>query len=203
MPLFLGVLSTSLWGQSAWELQKDQEGIQIYTRKVGDSKFKAYKAVTTIDVPVSNLLAVLKDPAHYDDWMPDTAVKLLSTSGDSLQIHYALSYAPWPIRDRDGIYRMLFQRKADGEIQITVNGIPDYLPKEKKRVRIPYAQGLWRFQPREDGKVDLNYEFHADPGGSLPAWIVNKATVDMPFEIIKGLREQSQLAAYYGKSYSF
>lgn len=42
----------------------------------------------------------------------------------------------------------------------------------------------------------LRTELRADPGGSLPSWIVNWASERMPFDTIAGLRTQVTKPGY-------
>ena len=47
-------------------------------------------------------------------------------------------------------------------------------------------RGRWQFDSHPDG-TEVVYQQHMDAGGSLPAFIVNRATVDNPIGTLAGL----------------
>jgi hypothetical protein len=66
----------------------------------------------------------------------------------------------------------------------------DYIPEKKGVVRLPEGRGLWVFTPLENGKTEVYHRFGGDPGGNIPAWIVNMFLVDGPHKTILGLQEK-------------
>jgi hypothetical protein len=54
----------------------------------------------------------------------------------------------------------------------------------------------WTITPLKDGSLSLEYQLLVDPGGSVPAWLVNLAVVDGPFETMSALREKVKEKKY-------
>mgnify|MGYP002718257558 CR=1 FL=1 len=68
------------------------------------------------------------------------------------------------------------------------NGQPQYLPKEDGYTRVASLKGFWKFVPQGDGKVEVTYQVHTEPGGSVPSWLANSFVVEAPFNTLSGLR---------------
>jgi len=183
------LINNDVIAQTAWQLKKNKEGIEVYTRKIKGSKFKEYKAITKVDGTVQEIVQILQDPSNFDKWMPDTTGKLLEMKGDSIQIHHAITKAPWPVKSRDGIYQFQYWPIKEGML-IKMTCLPSYLPKVKGKIRIPSGSGFWKLKHLSANKVAIHYQFHADPGGNIPAWVSNMASVDLPFESLKNLRNR-------------
>jgi hypothetical protein len=45
--------------------------------------------------------------------------------------------------------------------------------------------------PNTDG-VDVTYQMHASPGGSIPNWLANQTVVDTPYGTLKALKKHLQ-----------
>lgn len=173
-----------------WELRKNEDGIKVYTKKVSTSSFDAFKAEMEIKASVQDVVKLLKDIEHYDRIFPDMAEsKLLKMEGDSTQIQYTRTDVPWPVSDRDGIYKMTFREdKKTGGVSTFARSVPDYLPEKEDAVRIQASTSSWRIYPVAEGKIHVEYEVQADPGGSIPDWLANSAVVDVPFETFEMLK---------------
>ncbi len=209
MPGMLAMLAllftTSVFAQKDWELRKDEDGIQVYTRDAEGSSLKEFKAQATVHAPIASLVAVMKDVADFVNWWPNAKESTLLESSETEQHHYVVTNAPWPVSDRDGVYHFSF-RKGSGEDStstfIYIDGVADYMPENDGKVRIPMCKGFWKFTPNESG-VEVTYQMHADPGGSIPGWLANRAVVDSPFKTLASLQKQATLEKYRNASYSF
>ena len=195
--------STTAIAEPSWQIKKDKDGIQVFTREIKDSKLDEFKGITTINTSVASVVAVLKDVATFSNWMPDTKTSKILEQDETKQAHYIVSDMPWPVTDRDGVYQFTFEALNNGTaVNINVEAKPEYLPNEKGIIRIPEAKGFWKIKSIDKG-VEVQYQMHANPGGALPAWMVNSAVVDSPFNTLKNLRTQVQKEKYQNKSYAF
>jgi len=177
-----------------WKLKKEKNGIQIYTRDAEGTKFKAFKAITTIEAPLEWVLELLMDVPHKPNWMADLQnAELLEIVGDHEQIEYYESEVPGPFRDRDIILRARVIRESDTKIIIAYDGEPNFLPEKEKYVRITTASGKWILTSMTEEQTQVEYGMLLDPGGNLPAWIVNLFIVDGPMETLTNLKEMTAL----------
>lgn len=188
-----------------WELKKDKNGIQIYTRSKVGSNFKEFKAVTTITASVASLVAIMQDTSSYPVLFPLTSHReLLEEEGETFNVQYIQTDVPFPVSDRDGIYSFDYGYDSNtGAVRIYIKSLPDYLPRKKKWVRITTGDGYWKFTPKENGTVEIIYQFHVEPGGSIPAWLANAQVVESPWKAMTGLVKLAPMPKYQNQTFSF
>jgi len=174
-----------------WKLAKDAKGIQVYTRSVPGSDFKAVRAEMKIKTSIPSLIALMTDFDSFPKWYPRmknfTCVKEINKL--EYYIHIVID-APWPAKDRDSISHFkIRQNPADKIVTIEFTDVPGIMKEEPGMVRVKNLYGIFRFAPEEDGMVKVTYETHSDPGGKLPAWMSNATTTDRPYRIFRNMRE--------------
>jgi ribosome-associated toxin RatA of RatAB toxin-antitoxin module len=192
------------FAQTDWELKKEDEGIKVYTRQADGSSIKAFKAEAIIEGKLSSFVAVLKDVQSYSELFTDMKEAKLIEMSDTLQIHYTVTAAPWPVNDRSGVYSNSYSQRCDHKtVTVKVKALPGYIEDEKNVVRITEAEGAWTFHPVGANMVEVTFEMHIDPGGSVPAWVINMFLVDTPMNDLKSLRKRVMLPQYQNKKYKF
>lgn len=203
--LFFLIFPLCLYGQSDWELQKEKDGIKVYTKTIAGSDLKAFKSTTEIDSSVESLVAVCKDVAAFPEWQEATKVaELLDNKQETVQIHYLQFPAPWPVSCRDNITQFTYNyNPKDQSVRVEFKTLPDYLPEKKDIVRIRESSGYYLFTPLSNGKTKVTHSAHADPGGNIPTWLSNNVMVDTPFKTLTKLKVQAKKAKYQGKTYKF
>lgn len=174
-----------------WSLAKDSDGIKVYVRNVEGSPLREFRGEVQIKATPDDVVKVLRDANAFRQWMPDVAASELLKATDTEQYHYLDNKAPWPVSNRDGIYHFTYAKAGDGEVTVRVEAVPDYLPQREGKVRIPQARGQWKLIPSADG-VNVTYQMHASPGGSIPNWLANQTVVDTPYGTLKALRSRVQ-----------
>ncbi|MEZ5042239.1 MAG: START domain-containing protein [Saprospiraceae bacterium] len=190
--VFLCVLLIILSGFSSkeveWELKKDKDGIQVYTRKISDATMRAFRGETEVTGSLESIAALFKDVSRYTEWVPGAKLAEVLASSPNSQIFYLQTDAPWPVTDRDGVYQFTF-KSSSKSLTILATCLPDYIPIRQDHVRIPKSEGFWEFTAKENGKIKVVYENHSEPGGSIPGWLANATVVNLPFESLKNLKE--------------
>ena len=68
MSLFI-LQEVSAVEQQNWKLQKDKNGIKVYTKEVPDSPMKAFKGTTLISGSLDQYEVLLRDVANFTEWM--------------------------------------------------------------------------------------------------------------------------------------
>ncbi|MCB0641132.1 MAG: START domain-containing protein [Phaeodactylibacter sp.] len=196
--LFLTLAPALLAGQSSWTLAKDNNGIQVYTKDKENSDFKSSKVTSVVEASLQTFAALFRDVDAYDKLFPSSkSAELLERNTDRKQVHYIISEAPWPVDDRDGVYEYLYSYNAGAKIlKIEMRGLPDYLPEKDGMVRIRICDGTWTFEQLDANRCRVTYEFHADPAGTLPAWLANASVTSVPYELMTNLKERVQLDKY-------
>ncbi len=185
-------------GQSAWKLHSDKDGIQVYTQNVSSSPFKALKTVCNIETSLSRLAAVLLDVKNTKDWVYATKVcSLLKQTTPSELYYYSEVSLPWPASNRDFIIRIaITQNPVTKALTVVAENKPAYIPGKKSIVRIQESAAHWLITPLADGMVKVEYTMQVDPGGLLPAWLVNMFVAKGPYQTFVKLREQVKKPIY-------
>jgi hypothetical protein len=74
-------------------------------------------------------------------------------------------------------------------ITVLAENQPDYIPEKKKLVRIRNSSGKWQVTPLSNRQVRVEYQLYVDPGGSVPATLVNLFSGKGPLESFRNLRK--------------
>ena len=173
-----------------WRLDRSRKGIDIYTRSVEGSGFRAVKATVTVPYAMTALVALVQDTAACPEWAHlCKAARVLEAPSPFEQITYTHNDLPWPVSDRDAVTRVRWRLdEASGAVSMTATAVPGYLPEEKGRVRLLDAVTSWTFVPMADGQVQVISQAHIDPGGPMPAWLINRMLLDAPFKTLTNLQ---------------
>ena len=184
--------SISLSAQSEWELKKDKDGIKVFTRDVVESSFNEFKGETVIkNVSITDVLDIIFDVKNYDKLFPDLSdPKVIKQMGKYHNIHYSVLHTPWPVSDRDNVNEIDATVSDGGKsAHVTVNVRKGYVEENKDLVRITEGKGFWDLKQTDDG-VKVVYQYHGNPGGSIPAWLANSFVVSHPFETLENLHKR-------------
>lgn len=173
-----------------WDLWKEKEGIRIYTRSFPGTNVKGLKMETMLEGRLDAYVELLRDWDAYEDWIYSSKnARVLETHSPYDMIYYVQSDFPWPLQDRDLIMKnRSWQDSLTHAWHSHSVSIPDHLPEKKGFVRIRQMEGEWVFTPVAPGKVHLKYWFHSDPGGVLPAWLVNMALDVGPMKTLRQMK---------------
>lgn len=174
------------FGQN-WELAKDKNDIQVYLKEVPNSALKAYKVTTTLSNTSDKVKGLILDVENYDKWMHNTYDPKIISSGEQGILMHAKIAAPWPVKDRDNVVLLEMKPKENG-FKVNFINKPDDIPDSSDHIRMEGLTGYWEVVDK-DGKVIITQYVHADPGGSIPAWLANSTVISTPFETFSNLKE--------------
>ena len=188
---FLSSISLEATGQAQWTLKTNEDGIQLYTKSVPGSPYKALKTVCTLQTSLSAVAAVLMDAGNSKEWVYGTSYsRLLKQESPTVTYFYAEMGMPWPVTNRDFIVKIsLTQDPTSKVITVLAENQPDYIPEKKKLVRIRNSSGKWQVTPLSNRQVRVEYQLYVDPGGSVPATLVNLFSGKGPLESFRNLRK--------------
>ena len=174
------------------KLKKDTDGIMIYACKSGDDKFKSLKADFTIEnTSLNELVALLKDVENYPKWQYNmTTAEVLKRESDESIITRSVIDAPWPVENREVIVRyQIIHNPERGEAHIEAKTVTYDYPKTKGLVRVPFSHAEWIV--KEVGStLQVNYFLRVNPGGSIPAWVVNMSIAEGPYRTFTNLKKE-------------
>ncbi|OUR94911.1 hypothetical protein A9Q81_14175 [Gammaproteobacteria bacterium 42_54_T18] len=170
-----------------WKLEKEGKGVTAYTREVAGSNFREFKVEASVETTVDALIAMQRDVKNHPKWIDSVkTAELIKEDADNYYTH-TVANAPWPVKNRDSAVRNCISRNEDNSATIEFYSDNDLAPTKKGCERVGAVKGSWQFNPADNGKVDIIYSAHIDPGGNIPAMISNKFSIDVPFNTIQSL----------------
>jgi len=92
------------------------------------------------------------------------------------------------MKDRDLIVELDINSTPD-ILNILAKSLPDYLPQNSDYIRVPYSLATRHVTQSPDNKLKVDYTFSVDPGGSIPAWLVNATLAVGPYNSFIKLRQ--------------
>ena len=193
--LILAFLGYSSWiSAQDWKLEKDVDGIKIYTRDEPGSNNKAFKGITEVQASVDEVCAILEDVEQCDEWDEDVKEIKVFEHEQGKMFRYYISYeVPWPFQDRDLCLESVFTTDpATGNRQLKTKSIPDALPVEEDMVRMINYWQCWTLIAKPNGITEIVMEGFADPAGSIPSWVANMAVTGSPLKMLQNIRKELQ-----------
>jgi len=179
-----------VWSQHDCVLRKDRDSIKVYTCPSEHLKFKSIKASFTVHARLSQLVALVLDVNNYCDWQYQTIrSRLLKKINEREVIYYTEIAAPWPISNRDMIVDLQLSQDTKTKIlTIIVKSVPRWAPEKDHLIRVQMSEGVWNVVPLSSSLLKVEYSILIDPGGSVPAWMVNMVSAQAPYDSFRTLK---------------
>jgi len=176
-----------------WSLRTESNGVRIYTRNLDNSSINAFRAETTLAVPLENVMAVMSVAGSCVEWVHQCSESFpLELDGDSYTDRHAYSVnsMPWPASDRDYVLRIKTHADPDtGDIEMNMHAVTGKKPEKNGHIRIEHSYTVYQFSRTDDNETRMVWFQHTEPGGSLPSWLVNKLSTDLPYNSLRQLQE--------------
>jgi len=179
------------FAQEEWTLKKNENGIAVYTRRLNSEKYKEIKVVCEFNASADQLIKVLQDVNHHKDWVYKTTKSyLISRKKKDTLYYYSEIVLPWPASNRDAVVQLAFAKDtANKKLNIAVRSMPNILPEKPNLIRVPYSLGLYNVTTLPNNRIKIHYTLSVNPGGTLPAWLVNYTATIGPYNTFLKLRE--------------
>ena len=183
-------VSVAVFSQAEWELSKDEDGIRIYTRQRENSRLLSYRIETEIagslDVVYQQVIDFQENKKYLERI---DSLRVIEKDQDQKILVYMMFNVPWPFRDRDFVNRMRIDVQRD-TITLKSSPAPDQMPARDGVLRIKEFSEQWVLTRKTDNRTALSLQGHADPGGSLPDWIINLFVVKEPHTLVRGIKRE-------------
>jgi hypothetical protein len=178
------------FAQQTWQLQKNDNGIKVFTSESTISSVKAVKVEIEFNQPIEKIAAAIMNVASYKNWIYGCIEStLISQPNDSELTYRHVTGAPWPFEDRDQVSKFIKRtNKTTGQISIT-SSIQSGYPEQKGYVRIKHSTASWVLIPQKNGTVKATYNLSFDPGGNIPSWLMNLFITDGPYQSFSNLKK--------------
>ena len=192
--LLLPMLAGASEPQVAWEEIADEEGIKVFQRKVPGTSFVSFRGVGVMSSDIYDVYSVIFDIKNKTKLLSNCAkYELLKVKALGNLVIYSRTEAPFAlISDRDSVLEttVTFAPKEKRIYARFQKGDDSLLPAQDDAVRTLQLKGEWILEALENGETRVTYEVNADPGGLLPAWLVNLGSRKLPLKTLKNMREQ-------------
>jgi hypothetical protein len=161
----------------AWELSYDSDNIRVSERPYPGSPLREFRGERRLQARLGEVMALLRDADYNASWVYRSGgARIVASPGPEQAYVYGVVDAPWPMEDRDTVVRFDYRQDPDTlVITIEITNIPEYLPEQPGRVRVPDFGGFWRLAPLPAGEVAVTYQVRGAPGGFVPVWLANQA----------------------------
>ncbi len=172
-------------------MEKKENGISVYTRYAEGLEIKEFRAVMTVKSNVNSIEKILDDYKKYPKWQENlTKIEIVKKiSAKKIYLHFFTDIG-WPIDNRDVVSLMMKKTSNDRKIiTYKYRSVPNYIPRTKNYLRIKKTTGFWKIEKKENGRVKVIYQFIANPGGSIPTWLINTFLIDGPFKTMSNLKK--------------
>ncbi len=209
--VILGALTApdALANAGEWRLERDRDAIQIYTRPVENpvenKGIREIRGNMQVVARLSSVVAVLTDISArplLSDSVAEAAV-LQRESSTRFQV-YSVLKAPWPFSNRDMLNQCEIAQDPE-TLAVTISSVAlaEGVPAKDGHARIVDSRQQWRITPSGDGTVDVELLAFTDPGGPVPASLINSMAVNSPFKTLDALRALSQQPQYRDAALDF
>jgi hypothetical protein len=194
--LLLSILSLgsgrNSYGQENWVPQKENDGVKISSRHSATSSFNDIRVELDLPGNIDQLARILLDIKKYKEWSYATKVsELVKQLGPGKLIYYTEIEVPWPATNR--YFYANFDLRQDTTKQtlrlIAVN-LPDYGPAPKDLTQVTFSRGTWNVTTISSKSIHVDYTLELNPGGTLPAWVLNLFSTKGPMESFENIKKK-------------
>ena len=175
--ILISVVSHAVWkssGNNEWELQRDEEGVRIFTKKIPGDPLLKVRGIGKIRSKMAGIFKLMRDAQScVDAGCYDASV--LETENYPHIVYYKLTYPLFfPFQDREYIVVSEFtQHPVTKEINVDYVATPDKVPPTDCCVRITHMDNKWRFTPLDNGEVEVEFELDTSSGGFFPDVVIS------------------------------
>ncbi|HEY6879433.1 MAG TPA: START domain-containing protein, partial [Polyangiales bacterium] len=178
-------------GSNAWEPIEQSDGVTSWKLAGRSGPGAVLKGEVELAVGIEAVRRILEDTPNHTKWMHKCVESTeLRRTSDSEAILYNRTHSPWPVKDRDVVYRLT--RATDdstGDLIFKFAEIrSDLKPVVDGVVRMPKMSGYWRLTKLGASRTKVLYYLETDVGGSVPGWAVKSVLERIPYETLRGLR---------------
>ncbi len=183
-----------------WRIEREQDNLTIYNRKVDGSSIREMLALITIDQPARRLFASVADYANYPQFMPYVKKSRVLKEEDNKSWVFQQLDFPWPISDR----HYTIELTADTTHSEQGHYFVSWTLSSRAGLDAPRGEGLplkvddgyWRFCTIGENRTLVEYYINSDPGGLLPAWAVNQANARAVPDVLQAVAGRAGSSHY-------
>ena len=192
LPIAFGVALGQADGLPQWKYVSGKDDIKVYSRAVSNSKIKALRAECILDATTQEVIDLLLDIPAAAKWVCHAkSCVLLRKVSDRELYYYTEVSLPWPIDNRDFVTHLkIAEDPLTKTVTVDAPAVPGFVNEKKGKVRVHHSIGTWKIIPAGNQKVKVEYILQVDPGGLIPAHIVNMFATQAPIETFVNMKKE-------------
>jgi hypothetical protein len=186
-----GCINAQVLESKDWKLAKQKNSIGVYTAPGGHDGLKLIKVTAEMTGSLQKVKQIFTDISIQKEWVYGTRKSyLVKKQDENSQLYYNETGLPWPANNRDVVIHMVMEEDpALKSLVIRQESEKGSFPANKGVVRVQHLSGKWIFTETGNKKLKAVYYLDIDPGGSLPAWVVNLFITKGPYETFIKLQQ--------------
>jgi ribosome-associated toxin RatA of RatAB toxin-antitoxin module len=185
------VVGAPAWASAMWDQVTEVEGMQVERHHLPGTGRYEVRVSTSAPFPPQAIFETLWRHHEYPDFVPYLKHLTILKHAPTEKVLYEQITMPF-VRDRDYTVKVTAEQDpATGRMQITFVSAPeDGPPPQNGYVRVTAIHGSWTLVPTRDRGTLVTYVVSSDPGGALPAWLVNRAQRHAAPALVKAMLDR-------------
>jgi hypothetical protein len=176
-----------------WRRVGERDGVVVDERSVEGSPLLEVRASGRSARPPAVVLETVWDQREYVRFVPHLKRLDVLAEGPDWILVYERIAMPL-VSDRD--YTIRLRRVAipgTGGFEVPfASADAEGPPEDPSHVRVRSIAGAWSIEPDPDGGTRATYTVRSDPGGVVPAWLVNRLQVRVAAEFVRAMLARAE-----------
>ncbi|MCB0688011.1 MAG: hypothetical protein KDC53_15850 [Saprospiraceae bacterium] len=187
LPLWYTVFTTPSGDE--WSLVRENETLEVYKRTNSDG-YKDIRIEAIFHCSIDDLVKSLDQVDQYPQWVYKCtgAEKIGSTASGHLLRYWMVSDFPFPFKDRELVVVSSAYIDTDGIYHSNSHAEKVQL-RDLDNILVDKFDSSWVVTDLKDGRIYIEYEVSARPGGLIPSWLYNMAVDHGPFKTMESLQQ--------------
>ena len=173
--LALAVTAHHTGAAPPWRRVRDADGIAIWQREVPGSPIYEIRVETVFAASSERIWQVIRDVAQHSSFLPYVAESRVLRNEDAMRRLVYQRISPPVVNDRDYTIRTIAWPDHETGVfeQHFAAANNQGPPPRRDAVRVANLKGGWILEPLDAHHTRIVYWIHTDPGGLIPAWLIN------------------------------
>ncbi|MCH2193531.1 START domain-containing protein [Kordia sp.] len=197
-------------GSNQWELERDEDGVQVYSLKVPGDNVVKYRTIIKGRYSLSQLAAPHLLDHNLEtckEWFENCVDCKIIQPWDSIRQYdislWTLDF-PSPFQPRELLINTSVKQDENKVVTIDVTSVPNAIEHNDGKVRVERMHNVWQFTPLGNGIAECQLTQDISLGGFFPQFLMNMAGKDANFEFMqKELPKFLQKEKYKNAKFSF
>lgn len=174
-----------------WKIWRESQQLKVSYRPSEHKSLIEIKAEAKLTSTLSGFIYFIEDLAQMPNWLDNAkSAEILEQFTVSENIFITRFNGLWPVSAREMIVHSRYWQNDDLSLEIAVIDASDFIPKNRKAVRMQVHSAHWKIIPTAAKQIEISYQFIVDPKGNIPQWLTKPMTLNGIWTTLNNLQEQ-------------